>query len=84
MQTEELRQVILGVLVKIAPELDQGRLRPDAPLRDQMDLDSMDWLNVFESLHRALGVDIPEADYARVQTLEGMLAYFGERLQGRS
>ena len=45
------------------------------PLRDQVDLDSMDWLNFLVALHAKLGIDIPEADYGRLVTLDGVVLY---------
>ena len=76
---EALRDTILDVLGSIAPELDPAALRPDAPLREQIDLDSFDFLNVLIALHKRLGVEVPEKDYAELQTLNGMTRYFGRR-----
>lgn len=76
---EQLRGTILDVLAGIAPEFDSATLRPDRPLRDQIDLDSFDFLNVLIALKERLGIEVPEKDYAQVQTLEGMERYFGER-----
>ncbi len=80
MTAAEIRDRILYELTLIAPETDPAAIAPAAPLRDQLDLDSFDFLNLVVALHRALGVDIPEADYARLATLDGAVAYLGERL----
>ena len=64
MNEEELRAAVIATLKTIAPEVEEGDLRPDRPLRNQVDLDSMDWLNFLIGLHEKLKVDIPEADYA--------------------
>ena len=80
MTSEQLRTVLVDVLKRIAPELDAAALAADAPLRDQLDLDSMDFLNFVLALHARLGVDIPEADYPRLATLAGARAYLSERL----
>ena len=53
----------------------------DQPLRDQVDLDSMDFLNFLVRLHEKLGVDVPEADYAKLVTLDDFVAYLGARLR---
>jgi acyl carrier protein len=76
---DEVRATVLRVLGEIAPEADLSALEPDVGIRDQVDLDSMDVLNVVVGLHAALGVEIPEADYARLATLDGCVAYLLER-----
>jgi acyl carrier protein len=70
-----LRTAVLDTLRRIAPEVSPAQLRADVPLRDQVDLDSMDWLNSLVALHGALGVDIPESDYAKLVTLDDLLGY---------
>ena len=77
--SEQVRATILDLLGGIAPELDPASLRPAEPLREQIDLDSFDFLNVLIVLKERLGVEVPEKDYAAVQTLEGMVRYFGHR-----
>jgi acyl carrier protein len=73
--TDELRATVLRVLGEIAPEADPASLKPALAFREQLDLDSMDVLNFVVALHDALGVDIPEADYPRLATLDGCVAY---------
>jgi acyl carrier protein len=79
-----LREAIIAALRTVAPEVEPASLRGDLPLREQVDLDSMDFLNFLVELHRRLGVDIPEADYAQVQTLDACDAYISARQQGTS
>jgi acyl carrier protein len=74
-----LRASVLRVLGDVAPEADLAALRPDVPFREQLDLDSMDLLNVVVGLHAALGVDIPEADYPRLTTLDACVEYLEAR-----
>lgn len=76
---DEIRTTIFEVLSSIAPELDTATLRPDEPLREQVDLDSFDFLNVLIALNERLGVEVPEADYPKVQTLNKMVDYFVRR-----
>lgn len=80
MERERIRTVVLEVLTRIAPELQADDLQPGRPLRDQVELDSMDWLNFLIGLHQRLGVNIPESDYARLRTLEDVLDYLQARL----
>jgi acyl carrier protein len=75
----DLRATVLRVLGDVAPEADLATLRPDVPFREQLDLDSMDLLNVVVGLHAALGVEIPEADYPRLVTLDGCVEYLDAR-----
>ena len=80
MNRSELRSVFFAELKRIAPELEEADLRSDRPLREQVDLDSMDWLNFLVALHERLQVDIPEADYKRLATLEQALDYLAGKL----
>jgi len=80
MTPESLRQAVIDAVRAIAPEANFTRVRADASLREQLDIDSFDFLNVLIQLHTRLGVDIPEADYAKVATLDDMLAYLARRV----
>ena len=80
MDEQDLRKTVLSTLQSIAPELEPADLATDRPLRNQVDLDSMDWLNFLVALHEKLRVEIPEADYARLVTLDDVLAYLSARL----
>jgi acyl carrier protein len=73
-------EAVHDVLRRIAPEFSPGELDPGRPLRDQVDLDSMDWLNFITALHERLGVDIPEADYAKLVTFDDVVAYLDAKL----
>ena len=72
-----IREVVLSILGGIAPEVDLSRLRPDADLREELDIDSMDFLRFVVGLSERLGVEVPEVDYPRIRTLDGCLAYLG-------
>jgi acyl carrier protein len=76
----DLRATILGALKRVAPEVDVAALDYAAPLRDPVDLDSMDWLNFLVGLHGTLGIDIPEADYANLRTVDDLCAYARAKL----
>ena len=75
-----LRQAVFETLSRIAPEVSPSELEPARPLRDQVDLDSMDWLNFLVGLHERLGVDIPEADYRKLATLDDLLGYLRRKV----
>ena len=71
---DEMRSRILLILGEIAPEADTTSLRPDVSFRDQLDLDSMDFLNFVVALHKEFHIEIPESDYPKYMTLNGCLA----------
>lgn len=79
MTESELERVVAEVLAAIAPEADLSAVKPGADLRDALDLDSMDFLNLVIGLHERLGVEIPEADYPKLFTKGGLLAYLAEK-----
>lgn len=81
MTRDELQGHILKALARVAPEVRGRKLEPDANLRDTLDLDSMDVLNFAVALHRELGVEIAEADYPRMTTLDSLTDLVGEKLQ---
>jgi acyl carrier protein len=75
MTKNELREVVLRVLGQIAPEANMSQIKPNLRIRDQLDIDSMDLLNFVVGLHKELQVEIPEADYPRLATLNGCVDY---------
>lgn len=79
MNAAALLTEVKAILKSIAPEVDADALRTDLPLRDQVDLDSMDWLNFLIALHERLHVDIPESDYARLTTLDALTGYLSAK-----
>jgi acyl carrier protein len=78
--TDEIRNGVIEVLTTIAPEARGQPLAPTVNLREQLDLDSMDALNFVIGLHEAFGVEIPEADYAKLESLETIVTYLTGRL----
>ncbi|MGA7795003.1 MAG: phosphopantetheine-binding protein [Candidatus Acidiferrales bacterium] len=79
MTKDQIRETVLRVLGQIAPEADLSQLKSDLRIRDQFDIDSMDLLNWVIGLHKELNVDIPEADYPRLATLDGCIDYLTAR-----
>lgn len=75
MNDDKLKEIIMNTVLEIAPEADFDTLDPDDGLREQLDLDSMDFLNVIIALHETLGIDIPEADYPQLFTLTDAISY---------
>ena len=77
----DVRAGVIAAIKAVAPEVDADKLAPARRLRDQVDLDSMDWLNVIVGLHERFGVEIPETDYARLGSLDSICSYLLQRLR---
>ena len=75
---DDIRGEVLSVLTNIAPEVEADDTRDNILLRDQVDLDSMDWLNFLVGIHKRLHVDIPESEYAGLRTLTDVVRYVDE------
>ncbi len=75
MKIEEIKELIINELKNIAPEMNFNELQPDEILREELDIDSMDWLNFLVAIHEKTGVDIPESDYEGLDTLEHISDY---------
>ena len=83
MTKDALKSIVLRMLGEIAPEADLAHLKPHVSFRDQLDLDSMDFLNFVIALDQELGAEIPESDYPKLTTLDGCVTYLASisRLQ---
>ena len=75
MTDDNLRQIVLECLAEIAPEADVASVRGDEALREQLDIDSMDFLNFVIAMHERTGVDFPEGDYGSLSTIDDCAAY---------
>lgn len=75
MRREDVVPTVRAILHTIAPEVDLAAIRTDADLREELDIDSMDFLRFVVQLHERLGVDVPEADYPSIRTLDNCVAY---------
>lgn len=84
METADIRKAVLETIATIAPEADVQQIRGDQPLRRQVDLDSMDWLNVIAGLQQRLSVAIADADAGRLATIDSIVAYLASRQAERA
>ena len=71
---------ILATLAQVAPEADLATLEPDADLRLELDLDSMDFLNFVVGIDERTGIEIPERDYPQLGTLQACIDYLTRRM----
>jgi len=79
MTRDDIRKIILEEIDNIAPGSVPPNLNPAADLREAMDLDSMDMLNLLAALHARLGINIPDADQTKLLTLKGALDYLEQK-----
>lgn len=75
MTETEIAELVRRTLFEVAPDLEGEEIEPDTPFRDQFEIDSMDFLNFVTGLATAAGIDVPEADYPQLQTLNDCVAY---------
>lgn len=75
MNLNEIRTAVIEALCQVAPEADPAQLRADVSFRQQLDIDSMDFLRFMIALHERTQCDIPEKDYPKLTTLDGCVAY---------
>ena len=79
MTKEELKAVVFEELGNIAPEAEPAEIDPEAELREELDIDSMDFLNLVIALHKRLGVEIPEADYVKLASINATVDYLAAK-----
>jgi acyl carrier protein len=80
MTEAEIRIAFLEELTRVAPDIDAADVGPDDHLQEDLEIDSMDFLNLVTALHKRLGVDIPEADYPKISTLALAVGYLKSKL----
>lgn len=83
MTRDEIREAVFGALASVAPEVRPEKIDPRASLRDQVDIDSMDFINFVVALDEGLGVSVPEADYGQLDTVEACVDYLERALAAR-
>lgn len=79
MDRDDIRETVRAVIESIAPGVNLRRIRADRPLREQVGLDSMDWLNLLDAFAERLSIDVPESDYGRLGTLDAAVDYLAAR-----
>jgi acyl carrier protein len=75
MKANEIREMILEVIHEIVPDEDLSNLKGDVRIRDQIEMDSMDFLDILMELRKRYGIKVPEEDYMKLSTLNGSVAY---------
>ena len=75
MTEQELRDVVIRALTDVAPDVDPAAIDRDAALAEQLDIDSMDFLNIVVEINTRTGIEIPERDYPKLSTLNDAVSY---------
>ncbi len=81
MNSGQIKQVILDILERIAPDEDLTNLEDQAPFREQMELDSMDFLDIVMELRKQYRVQIPEEDYVHLASMRSTVDYLAPKLK---
>jgi acyl carrier protein len=81
MAPADIRRVILGILERIAPDEDLSGLKDNLPFREQMELDSMDFLDIVMELRKMYRIQIPEADYPQLGSMDSTVTYLTPMLK---
>ena len=84
MNPEEIRQILLEILGRIVPDEDLSALQDDVPFREQIELDSMDFLDIVMELRKQYRIQIPEEDYPNLNTMGGAVRYLTPLMKGVS
>jgi acyl carrier protein len=84
MRDTDVRQIILDIIRDISPDEDLSDVKPGVRLRDQLDLDSMDFLDIVMELRKRHQIEVPEEDYMELATLDGCVAYLQPRFEARA
>ncbi len=80
MTENQIKDTVFTALKDVAPEADPSSIDPDENIQDELDIDSIDYLNFMMGLHEKTGVDVPERDYAKLATVNSAVSYLVARV----
>lgn len=83
MTQDQIRQAILDIIADIAPDEDVTKVKGDVRLREQLDLDSMDFLDIVMELRKRYNVEVPEVDYMQLASLDSSVAYLEPKMKDK-
>ena len=75
MTEDQVKQIVIDIIAEIAPDEDTSNIKPEIKLREQLDLDSMDFLDIVMELRKQHSIEVPEADYPQLASLDSCAAY---------
>jgi acyl carrier protein len=83
MTKDDIKKIVLEIIEEIAPDEDLSDVKPDVRLRDQLDLDSMDFLDIVMELRKQHGIEVPEADYPELASLDSSANYLLPKFEAK-
>jgi len=81
MVDQQVREIVLRIIAVVAPDADLSDLKGDVRLRDQLDMDSMDFLDIVMELRKRYKIEVPKEDYARLATLDSCVEYLAPKFK---
>ena len=81
MTKQEVKSVLMEIVAEIIPDEDLTGLKDDIPIREQVELDSMDFLDIIMELRKRYGIEVPEDDYMQLATIDSSIAYLEPRMR---
>ncbi len=84
MTKEQCQKLVIDIISDIAPDEDISRIKPELRLRDQLQLDSMDFLDIVMELRKRHGIEVPEADYIQLASLESCANYLTPKFEAKA
>jgi len=81
MTKEEIKSALMEIVAEIIPDEDLTNLKGDIPIREQVELDSMDFLDIIMELRKRYGIEVPEDDYMQLATIDSSVAYLEPRMR---
>ena len=83
MTADQVKQIVIDIINEIAPDEDTSDLKDEISLRDQMDLDSMDFLDIVMELRKQHGIEVPEEDYPQLASLDSCAHYLTPKFNAK-
>ena len=84
MTKDDVKQIVKDIIDEIAPDEDLGSIKDEVRLRDQLDLDSMDFLDIVMELRKQHGIEVPEADYPELASLQSCADYLLPKFEAKA
>ena len=84
MTKDDCKKLVIDIISDIAPDEDLTAIKPEIKLRDQLQLDSMDFLDIVMELRKRHGIEVPENDYGQLASLESCAEYLTPKFAQKS
>ncbi|WP_438482957.1 acyl carrier protein [Oleiharenicola lentus] len=84
MTKDDCKKLVIDIISDIAPDEDLNGIKPEIKLRDQLQLDSMDFLDIVMELRKRHGIEVPEADYTHLASLDSCAEYLTPKFAAKA